>query len=487
MKYKGIALTMAGSDSGGGAGIQADLKTFQAFSVFGVSVITSITSQNTLGVRSIQDINPKIVGDQIDMIMEDMGCDAAKTGMVSNGEIIEVIADRVRKNKIDKLIVDPVMVSKSGKRLLKKEAENTFIEKLIPLAYLLTPNVYEAEILSSIKISSIEDVKRAAEKIADMGADNVLIKGGHLEEDIAIDILYSDKKYTVLESERIDSQNTHGTGCTLSSAITASLARGENLINAVKIAKEYVTRAIENAPEIGKGFGPLYHNITPKSTSAFEKEAKDFDFWFSKNKNVFESEFLAEKELLPDSENAISIGVGSGLFASRLGIKWGVEPSEDMARLARERGIDVKIGTAEDVPYEDEKFNTVLLSTVLSYCENPLKALKEAFRILRNGGYMVVSFLPREGSYSMLYDIASIQGQFDPDRAPANPYPLKFIKGAKWLSIEIVKELICEAGFIDLEYAQTLVKHPRYTDEEIEEPAKGYKKGNFVVIRARKP
>jgi len=338
-----------------------------------------------------------------------------------------------------------------------------------------------------MKISSIEDSKQAAEKIADMGAANVLMKGGHLEEDKAVDLLYSGKEHTIFESERIDSKNTHGTGCTLSSAITASLSRGENLLNAVKIAKEYVTRAIKNAPEIGKGFGPLYHNITPKSTSAFEKEAKDFDFWFSENENVFESEFLAEKELLPDSENVISIGVGSGLFASRLGIKKGVEPSKDMAKLARQRGIDVKIGTAEDVPYENEKFNTVLLSTVLSYCENPLKALKEAFRILRKGGHVVVSFLPREGSYSMFYDLASTQGQFDPDRSPENPYPLKFIKAAEWISIEKVKKLLQEAGFIELEYVQTLTKHPRYTNEEIEEPAKGYKKGDFVVIRARKP
>ena len=487
MEYEGIALTIAGSDSGGGAGIQADIKTFQAFNVFGVSVITSITSQNTLGVRSIQDTNPKIVGDQIDMIMEDMGCDAAKTGMVSNGEIIEVIVDRIRKYKIDKLVVDPVMVSKSGNRLLEKDAESILIKQLLPLSYLITPNVNEAEIISGMKISSIKGAKKAAEKIADMEADNVLIKGGHLTEDKALDILYNGKEYNIFESERIDSKNTHGTGCTLSSAITASISRGENLLNAVRIAKEYVTRAIENAPEIGKGFGPLYHNITPKTTSAFEKEAKDFDFWFSKNENIFESEFLAEKELLPDSENAISIGVGSGLFASRLGIKNGVEPSNDMAKLAREKGIDVKIGSAENIPYDDERFNTVLLSTVLSYCENPLKALKESFRILKKEGYVVVSFLPREGSYSMLYDLASIQGQFDLERAPENPYPLKFIKGAEWISIEKVKKLLQEAGFINLEYIQTLTKHPRYTNEEIEEPTEGYRKGDFVVIRARKP
>jgi len=487
MQYEGIALTIAGSDSGGGAGIQADLKTFQAFKVFGVSVITSVTSQNTLGVRSIQDMDPEIIGDQIDMIMEDMGCDAAKTGMVSNGEIIEVIVDRIRKHKIDKLVIDPVMVSKSGNRLLKKDAESILIEKLLPLAYLLTPNVNEAEILSGMKISDIEEVKKAAKKIAEMGAENVLIKGGHLKEVKAIDILFSEGEYTVFESEKIDSKNTHGTGCTISSAITASLSRGENLLDSVRIAKDYVTRAIENAPKIGKGFGPLYHPTTPKAISAFNREAKDFDYWFGKNKNVFESELLAEKEFTSNVENAVSIGVGSGLFASRLGIKKGVEPSKDMAKLAREKGIDVKIGTAEDIPYDSEKFNTVLLSTVLSYCKDPLKALKESFRILKKGGHVVVSFLPREGSYTMLYDLARVHGWFDPDRAPENPYPLKFIKGAKWISIEKVKNLLHEAGFVNFEYIQTLTKHPRYTNEDIEKPAGGYKKGDFVVIRARKP
>lgn len=487
MKYDGIALTIAGSDSGGGAGIQADLKTFQAFNVFGVSAITSITSQNTLGVRSIQNIDSSIVGDQIDMIMEDMGCDAAKTGMVSNREIIEVIADRVKKYGIKKLVVDPVMVSKSGDRLLEKEAEEILIRDLLPLSYLITPNVEEAEIISGMTISDVREAKKAAEKIAGTGIKNILIKGGHLREDKAVDILYTRGKFAVFELERIDSKNTHGTGCTLSSAITASLSKGEDLINAVRIGKDYIARTIENAPGIGKGFGPLYHSITPKTTSAFRREARDFDYWFSKNENVFESEFLAEKKLIPNPENAISIGVGSGLFASRLGIKKGLEPSEDMAKLAREKGIDVKIGVAEDVPHDDEQFDTVLLSTVLSYCKDPLKALKESFRILKKGGHVVVSFLPREGSYSMLYDLARAHGEFDFERAPEHPYPLKFIRGAVWLSIEKVKKLVINAGFTDLEYVQTLTKHPRYTNEEIEEPEPGYKRGDYVVIRAKKP
>ncbi len=421
------------------------------------------------------------------MIMEDMGCNAAKTGMVANREIIEVIADRVKKYKIEKLVVDPVMVSKSGERLLKEDAENTLIEKLLPLSYLLTPNIPEAEIISSMEINNIDDVKKSAEKIVALGAGNVLIKGGHLIQDKAIDVLYNGKEYTIFESDKIDTKNTHGTGCTLSSAITSSLSKGYNLEDSIKIAKDFITRGIENAPEIGKGYGPLYHKITPKHISAFEREAKDFDYWFNKNRNVFESEFLAEKKLFANSTNALSIGVGSGLFASKLGIKKGVEPSVEIAKLATKRGIDVKIGTAENVPYGDEEFDTVLLSTVLSYSDKPLKALKEAFRVLKKEGYVIVSFLPREGSYTMLYDLAYIQGMFDPERAPENPYPLKFIKGAKWISIEKVKKLLREVGFIDLEYVQTLTKHPKYTNEEIEEPTEGYKKGDYVVIKARKP
>jgi hydroxymethylpyrimidine/phosphomethylpyrimidine kinase len=486
MEYKAIALTIAGSDSGGGAGIQADLKTFQAFDCFGVSVLTSITAQNTKGVRSAQDIDPKIVSDQIDMVMQDMGCGAAKTGMLSNKDIIETVATKIKEYNIEKIVIDPVMVAASGDRLLQKQAEVTFVEELIPLAYLLTPNIHEAEMISGLKIDNIKNAKRAAQKIIERGAQNVLIKGGHLKEDRAVDIFFNGAEFKEYKAARIDSSNTHGTGCTHSSAITAGLAQGKPLADSIQIAKEYVTRAIANAPNIGKGHGPLYHKITPKPISAFLREAKDFDFWFNKNKNIFESEFLAEKEFFPDSGNSVSIGVGSGLFAERLGIEKGVEPSEDMAKLAMSRGLDVKKGTAENVPYEDNKFDTVLLSTVLSYCDDPLQALQEANRILKKDGHVVVSFLPREGSYSMLYDLARIEQKFDPDRSPENPYPLKFIKGANWMSIEKVKEMLTMTGFNELEYVQTLTKHPRYSNENIEKPGRGYKKGDYVVIRARK-
>ncbi len=487
MNYEGKALTIAGSDSGGGAGIQADLKTFQAFNVFGMSAVTSVTAQNTLEVHSIHDMPSDFVGDQIDMIMEDIGADAAKTGMVSNKEIIEIIIDRVKRYKIEKLVVDPVMVAKSGARLLKENAEKALIEKLLPAAFLITPNVFEAEIISGISIKNIEDAKESAKLIQKKGIKNVLLKGGHLSGERAIDILFDSKDFTYYDSERINTKNTHGTGCTLSAAITAGLSKGMTVYNAIKAAKDYLTKAIRNAPtNIGKGHGPLYHNIKPLEISIFEEAAEDFDKWFSKNKIVFESEFLAEKHFLSNPQNSVSIGVGSGLFASRLGIEYGVEPSKEMAKLAEKRGIKVKIGTAEKVPFKDERFDTVLLSTILSYVDAPPKAVNEAYRILKHNGYIVVSFLAREGSYAMMYDLAYLRGKHDPETAPKYPYPVKFIKDTHWCSTKEVSNLLKKAGFVDLKYVQTFTKHPKYTNDKIEEPIEGYQKGDYIVIQGRK-
>ncbi len=488
MNYEGKALTIAGSDSGGGAGIQADLKTFQAFNCFGMSVVTSVTSQNTQGVRSIHDISPDIVGDQIDMIMEDMGTDAAKTGMVSNKDIIEVIIDKVKKYRIEKLVVDPVMVAKSGARLLREDAESALIAGLLPVAFLITPNVFEAEIISGMEIMGIEDAQESAKIIQGNGARFVLLKGGHLSGEKAIDLLFDGEEYTYYEAERVATENTHGTGCTLSAAITAGLSKGMSIHDAVKVAKDYITRAIRNAPgNIGKGHGPLYHNIEPLKISAFEEAAADFDRWFSQNQVVFESELLTEKHFLSNPNNSVSIGVGDGLFASRLGIEHGVEPAKEMAKLAEKRGIKVKIGVAEEVPFEDERFDTVLLSTILSYVDDPQKAVREAYRILKPNGHIVVSFLAREGSYAMMYDLAYLRGKHDPETAPPNPYPLKFIKGTHWHSTREVSNLLKEAGFVDLKYVQTLTKHPRYTNNGIEEPIEGYEKGDYIVVQGRKP
>ena len=487
MNYKGKALTIAGSDSGGGAGIQADLKTFHSFGIFGLSVLTSVTAQNTLGVHAIYDLPASIVAAQIDAVIKDIEVDAVKTGMISNREIIETIVNRIKKYRISQLVVDPVMVAKSGDRLLKKDAETVFLKNLLPLSFLVTPNIPEAEIISGTKILNIEDAKKAAKIIQALGPDFILLKGGHLHEENAIDILFDGNLYNYFKAERIDTVNTHGTGCTLSASITACLSQGMNVQNAIQVAKDYITRAIQYAPDnIGKGSGPLYHSIKPLEISAFQEAAADFDAWFDKNKIIFESELLAEKQLLPNPENTVSIGVGSGLFASQLGIEYGVEPSEDMAKLAQKRGIKVKSGTAEKIPYPDEQFDTVLLSTVLSYVKDPQKAVKEAYRILKPGGHVVISFLAGEGSYAMLYELAHLRGMHDPEISPPHPYPLPFISGTKWLTTEQVTILLQNAGFTNLRYVQTLRRHPKYSNEKVESPIEGYKEGDYIVVQGKK-
>jgi hydroxymethylpyrimidine/phosphomethylpyrimidine kinase len=488
MDYEGKALTIAGSDSGGGAGIQADLKTFQAFDVFGMSVLTSVTAQNTLGVRAIHDIPAQMVGEQIDAVMEDIGAGAVKTGMVSSKEIIDTIGDRIRKHGITNLVVDPVMVAASGDRLLREDAEKSVMKVLLPLALVVTPNAFEAGIISGTRMEGIEDARKAAEIIRGMGPDYVLVKGGHIQGGEAVDTLFDGKDFTEFKAERIQTANTHGTGCTFSAAITAGLSKGMSVKDSIEAAKDYITRAIESAPgNIGKGNGPIYHKAGVLKRSAFEEEAEDFDAWFDKNRVIFESELLAEKHFLANPESAVSIGVGSGLFASRLGIKYGVEPAEGMAELARRRGLEVKSGTAEDVPYPDGRFDTVLLSTILSYVKDPHKAVSEAFRILKPGGHVVVSFLTREGSYAMMYDLAYLRGRHDPQISPEYPYPVKFIRGTHWRSTGEVTALLERAGFVELEYVQTLTTHPRYTNDEVEEPSPGYKTGDFIVVRGKKP
>ena len=488
MEYKGRALTIAGSDSGGGAGIQADLKTFHSFDVFGMSAVTSITAQNTLGVHGVHDIPPEMVGAQIDAVMEDIGADGVKTGMLSSSGIIRAVAGRVEKFDIGNLVVDPVMTARGGDRLLREDAESALVGELLPLTFILTPNVHEAEIISGTSIESIDDARKAAGIIHAKGPRYVLLKGGHLQEREAVDILFDGESYDYFKAERFRSENTHGTGCTLSAAITACLARGLTVRRAVASAKDFVTRAIAGAPRgIGGGSGPLYHGIEPSGASAFEEEAEDFDFWFDRNMVIFESELEATRHLLGNPEKAVSIGVGSGLFAERLGIKFGVEPAGGMADLARKKGIEVKTGTAEEVPFPDGSFDTVLLGTVLSYVKDPQRAVEEAFRILRPGGHVVVSYLAREGSYAMMYDLARLRGGHDPDISPEHPYPVKFIEGARWVSTVEVRGYLENAGFEDLEYVQTLTRHPRYSNDEVEEPAKGCDRGDYIVVRGRKP
>ncbi len=254
------ALTIAGSDSGGGAGIQADLKTFTAFRVFGMSVLTSITAQNTQSVRGIHDLPPDFVRMEIDAVVEDIGVDAAKTGMLSNEEIIKVVAERIKHYGIRWLVVDPVMRAKSGDALLRKEAESALIERLLPLAYVVTPNLLEAEAISGMQISSLEDMREAAREIASLGSKFVLVKGGHLEDvDEAVDVLFDGTSFYDFRSPRINTKNTHGTGCTYSAAICAGLAKGLDIMEAIGGAKNYITEAIKRSFDLGKGHGPLNH------------------------------------------------------------------------------------------------------------------------------------------------------------------------------------------------------------------------------------
>ncbi|MBI3584919.1 MAG: bifunctional hydroxymethylpyrimidine kinase/phosphomethylpyrimidine kinase [Nitrospinae bacterium] len=248
-------LTIAGSDSGGGAGIQADLKTFASLGVYGMSAITSITAQNTIGVQGIHDLPPEFVALQIDSVLSDIGVDAAKTGMLSSSAIIEAVASKVREYKIPNLVIDPVMYAKSGDALLRPDARDTLINKLLPLSILITPNIPEAEFLSGIKIKGIEDMKKAGKKIKKRVGADVLVKGGHLRGK-AVDILYTGGEFFIFESDRIDTKNTHGTGCTYSAAIASELAKGYKLHDAVKRVKDFITEAIKNSIEIGKGRGP---------------------------------------------------------------------------------------------------------------------------------------------------------------------------------------------------------------------------------------
>lgn len=253
-----VVLTVAGSDSGGGAGIQADLKTFAALGVYGTSVVTSVTSQNTLSVLGTEDISLESIESQLRAVISDIGYDSVKTGMLSNSDVVVLVSKMLTTDNPKPLVVDPVMISKSGDRLLDNDAVQVLLDKLIPLATVLTPNVPEAEVLSGMKIRTLDDVKVAAYKIVNLGAKTVVIKGGHLSG-MPKDIFFDGDTYHEFGAQRIETKNTHGSGCTFASALAAGLARGVNLLDAVRAAKEYVTDAIRYAYDIGQGHGPLNH------------------------------------------------------------------------------------------------------------------------------------------------------------------------------------------------------------------------------------
>ncbi len=254
-------LTIAGSDSGGGAGIQADLKTFAAHGTYGMSVICAVTAQNTQGVTAVQDIDPAIVTAQIAAVFDDIRVDGVKIGMLSHSPIIEAVAAGLVKYKPKIVVLDPVMISKSGYALLAPDACAALIEELLPLATLVTPNLPEAEAICGFKVEDEAAMVRAAKKIIELGAKAVLVKGGHLRGD-ASDLLFDGTSERWFPAKRIPGRNTHGTGCTLSSALAADLAKGLSLTEAVAAAKAYVTEGIKNGLDIGSGCGPLHHFVS---------------------------------------------------------------------------------------------------------------------------------------------------------------------------------------------------------------------------------
>ena len=257
--FKNKTLTIAGSDSGAGAGIQADLKTFASLGVYGTTVITAVTAQNTIGVQGFRMMSGDFVAEQINSVMSDIKPRSVKTGMLGNSEIINAVSNTLKSNGYENLIVDPVMVAESGDSLIDETAISSYINKLFPLSTLVTPNIYEAQKISKISIDSEESLIRSGKLMLEMGAKNVLIKGGHWKEDVAEDFLFSGNEVIRLLEARIKTLNTHGTGCTLSAAITAFLSKGDSLEFAVRKAKDYITAGLKYSYSIGHGSSPVNH------------------------------------------------------------------------------------------------------------------------------------------------------------------------------------------------------------------------------------
>ncbi len=263
---KGRVLIVAGSDSGGGAGIQADIKAVTAMNAFAATAITALTAQNTEGVHGVIPVEPAFIAQQIEVVLTDIGADAIKTGMLHSAEVIGTVVASFRQYAPGvPLVVDPVMVAKGGHRLLLGAAEAALRSSLLPLATLITPNLPEAAVLAGVPVHTEVDMRLAAERLASLGAKAVLMKGGHLEGDVVVDLLFHDGRFERFEDARIASRHTHGTGCTLASAIAAGLAQSLSLSDAVRRARQYVRQAIETAPGLGRGHGPLNHAVTVKA------------------------------------------------------------------------------------------------------------------------------------------------------------------------------------------------------------------------------
>jgi len=257
------ALTIAGSDSGGGAGVQADLKTFTAFQIYGMSVITAVTAQNTLGVQEVKVMPPEFVASQLHSVLSDIGTDTVKTGMLATKEIVEIVSEVLDEFQIKKIVVDPIMVAHSGDRLLEEGAVEALRNLLLPLAKVITPNLEEASALCRERVEDVNGMREAARKIREMGPEFVLIKGGHLSSPRALDILYDGVKFEVKDNPRVPTNNSHGAGCTLSAAIAAGLAKGQDVKEAVEIAQRYTFAAIRSSFGLGKGRGPVNHFVKP--------------------------------------------------------------------------------------------------------------------------------------------------------------------------------------------------------------------------------
>ncbi|MGE0822272.1 MAG: bifunctional hydroxymethylpyrimidine kinase/phosphomethylpyrimidine kinase [Candidatus Binatia bacterium] len=252
------ALTIAGSDSGGGAGIQADLKTFMALGVYGMSVVTAVTAQNTLGVQGVVELPPEFVAQQIDSVLSDIGAHAVKTGMLSSIPLVQIVSKTLYAYHVEQLVVDPVMVAKGGHPLLQEDARKSLAETLLPLALIVTPNLHEAGLLAGMEVNDRPSMEEAARRIKRLGPLYVIVKGGHLEDE-ACDVLFDGRRFRTYQTTRIDTVCTHGAGCTFSAAITAALASGEEVEEAVATAKGFVTRAMAAGVLIGKGHAPLNH------------------------------------------------------------------------------------------------------------------------------------------------------------------------------------------------------------------------------------
>ncbi|WP_100398357.1 bifunctional hydroxymethylpyrimidine kinase/phosphomethylpyrimidine kinase [Bacillus sp. FJAT-44742] len=254
------ALTIAGSDSGGGAGIQADLKTFQERGVFGTSVITAVTAQNTLGVHGVYPQSLESIEAQLHAVLSDIGADALKTGMLFSAEIIELVSKLCKDYNVTNIVVDPVMIAKGGSELLQQEAVEALTTQLLPLATVITPNLPEAEkILGAGSIKTLSDMKEAVRELKSLGPQSVVLKGGHLEDEIATDLFFDGERMIPFETPRIDTKHTHGTGCTFAACIAAELAKGNSLVESVTVAKQFITAAIEHSLMLGTGIGPTNH------------------------------------------------------------------------------------------------------------------------------------------------------------------------------------------------------------------------------------